>query len=37
MMSVNLVILEPNLPVLGVVTVGVVIGRRRLWKRRRKK
>jgi hypothetical protein len=37
MMNVSPAILERNLHVLDVITVGVVIGRKKLWKRRRKK
>lgn len=37
MMNVNPAILELNLHVLDVITAGVVIGKKKLWKRRRKK
>ena len=37
MMNVNPAILELSLHVLDVITAGVVIGKRKLWKRRRKK
>jgi len=37
MMNVNPVILELSLHALNVITVGVAIGRRKLWKRGKKK
>jgi hypothetical protein len=37
MMNVNPVIIELNLHVLSVITVGVVIGRKKLLKRKKKR